>query len=384
MRCKIVVLGITGSVGTSAEKIISAFPEKFELIGCSAGDNISGLNAIISKHRSSLQAVSVKEKDKESEVEFDKTSIFSGEEGLLKLLNLHPDKIVMAIAGNAGWKTTVEAVKMGIPVCLANKESVVIAGCLLGKNITSDRNKIIPVDSEHAALMQIIGENDIENSLKVYLTASGGAFRDISLEEMLNSDVQAALNHPVWNMGAKVTIDSATMLNKGLELIEAYWLFGIQPEKLDVLIHPEVDVHAIILFKDGSSKAQVAPSSMLGPVAAALAYPEMLPLTENIPDVLFSYSGKKMSFYSPDLKKYPLLKIAFDLIKHEDYSGMIAYAVSDEIAVDKFIKKEIKIRGIHEIVSKSVEKFSGINSPTYIYEIEELIRKIEKYSKTLL
>jgi len=379
MCCKVVVFGITGSIGTGAEKIISTFPEKFRLVGCSAGKNIDLLNEIIIPHKE-LEALAVKEADDINRVDFDQNKVFSGEEGVMKLLDLNPDRIVNAMSGNAGWKITLEAVRRGIPVCLANKESVVIAGYYLGKEITTDRTKIIPIDSEHAALMQLLENVDMSCVSRVFLTASGGALRSMSALEMEESDAETALKHPVWNMGAKVTVDSATMLNKGLELIEAYWLFGIEPEKLGVLVHPEVDVHAAVLFKDGSSISQLAPSSMLIPIAAALAYPEMLPVVERIPELQFSFLGKKMSFNAPDLDKYILLKIALKLLEHKDYSGMVAYAVSDETAVNKFLQNEIKIKGIHKIVSEAVEEFSGIKPPSNEVEIESLIDRIEKFS----
>ena len=254
MCCRVVVFGITGSIGTGAEKIISAFPEKFKIVGCSAGKNTELLNTLIGRHSNTVEAVAVKDTENGASVEFDSEKVFYGEKGLLKLLDLKPDKIINAIAGNSGWKITLEAVKRGIPVCLANKESVVIAGYYLGKEITTDRSKIIPIDSEHAALMQIMGKSDLHNVTKVYLTASGGALRNMSSEKMLQADAATALNHPVWNMGAKVTVDSATMLNKGLELIEAYWLFGIEPEKLGVLVHPEVDVHGLEGRRAGAAR----------------------------------------------------------------------------------------------------------------------------------
>jgi 1-deoxy-D-xylulose-5-phosphate reductoisomerase len=379
MCCRVVVFGITGSIGTGAHKIISTFPENFKLVGCSAGKNIDLLNEILVSH-SEIEAVAVKDSEDINKVGFDQAKVFSGEEGLMKLLDLKPDRIINAIAGNSGWKITLEAVKRGITVCLANKESVVIAGYYLGKEITTDRSKIIPIDSEHAALMQIMEKSRMDDISKVYLTASGGALRNMNADEMLEADARAALKHPVWNMGAKVTVDSATMLNKGLELIEAYWLFGIEPEKLGVLVHPEVDMHASIVFKDGSSISQFAPSSMLIPIAAALSYPEILPVAERIPELAFSYSGKRMGFEFPDLEKYLLLKIAIELLQKRDFSGMVAYAVSDEIAVNKFLADEIKIKGIHEIVSKTVKEFSGLKPPADENEIEALIARIERFS----
>ena len=376
---KIVIFGITGSIGTNSEKIISAFNNRYEIIGCSAGSNIEQLNLILARHPQ-IKAVAVKDPEDIIKVKKIKGRISAGRSALFELLDLNPDKIIMALPGKEGWKITVEAVKRGIPVCLANKESLVIAGFFLGNSVTSDRSKIIPIDSEHAALMQIIERTDPGQIRKVYITASGGALRDMTIEQMLNSDAESALKHPVWNMGRKVTVDSATMLNKGLELIEAFWLFNIDPQKLGVIVHPEVDVHAAIILKDGSSISQIAPSSMIIPIATALSYPEMLPVTEKFPELEFCYSGKTMKFFDPDFHKYPLLKKAFDLLLVKDFSGMVAYAISDEVAVSKFLKGDIKIKGIHEIVLRSVERFSNISAPVSTDDIDKFIDDIERFA----
>ena len=382
MSDKIVIFGITGSIGTNTERLVRAFSDKFEIIGCSAGKNIKLLNEMIPHHRS-LKAVAVMDEADKDSIVFD-GKIYCGEEGIMALLDLNPDKIVMALPGKSGWKITAEAVKRGIKVCLANKESLVISGFYLGNSVTSDREKIIPIDSEHAALMQLLEHSRKSDIAKVYITASGGALRDMSATEMENADAAAALKHPVWSMGQKVTIDSATMLNKGLELFEAFWLFDITPEKLDVLVHPSVNTHAALLFKDGSSVAQIAVGNMLVPIAAALSYPEMLPVTEKFPEMNFEYCGKIMTFQKPDLVKYPLLKTAFELLKNRDYSGMVAYAISDETAVSKFLKGEIRVKGIHSIVQAATERFSGRKAPQNIEEISDFIKEIEEFAAKVL
>ena len=381
MSDKIVIFGITGSIGSNTERLVRAFPDKFEIIGCSAGKNISLLNEMAARHRS-LKAVAVMDEADKDSVVFD-GKICSGEEGIMALLDLAPDKIVMALPGKSGWKITVEAIKRGIPVCLANKESLVISGYYLGSGVTADRSKIIPIDSEHAALMQLLEHSRKSDIVKVYITASGGALRDMSAAEMEEADATAALKHPVWSMGQKVTVDSATMLNKGLELFEAFWLFDLDPEKLDVLVHPGVNVHAALLFKDGSSLSQNAVGNMLVPIAAALSYPGMLPVTEKFPEMNFSYFDKIMTFHKPDLVKYPLLKTAFELLKSRDFSGMTAYAISDETAVSKFLKGEIRVKGIHSIVQAATEKFSSQKAPQNIEEISEFIKEIENFASNV-
>lgn len=376
---KIVVFGITGSIGTNTEKVISAYPEKYSIVGCSCGKNTDKLNEFIEKHPS-VKEVSIESASQKHNVTGNVT-VHSGEKGLLSLLELKPDKIVMALPGKQGWKVTLKAVELGIPVLLANKESLVIAGFFLGREVTSDRSKIIPVDSEHAALMQILDGVRKENIRKVYITASGGALRNVSKEKMLNSKAAQALNHPVWDMGAKVTVDSATMLNKGLELIEAFWLFDIEPEELDVLVHPEVDIHAAVICKDGSSVAQVAPSSMIIPIAAAISYPEMLPLADKFPELVSKYENSQMNFFPPDLDKYPMLKLAINLLRKKDFSGMVAYAISDEVAVDKFLEGDTPVSYIHETVVRAVEHFSNREKPENVGQMIEYIREIEEFCK---
>jgi 1-deoxy-D-xylulose-5-phosphate reductoisomerase len=185
-------------------------------------------------------------------------------------------------------------------------------------------------------------------------------------------------------MGQKVTVDSATMLNKGLELFEAFWLFGVEPEKLDVLVHPSVNVHAALLFKDGSAISQNAVGNMLVPIAAALSYPGMLDVAEKFPEMNFEFTGKTMTFLPPDLVKYPLLKTAFELLRNRDFSGMVAYAISDETAVEKFLKGKIKVKGIHRAVEAATAKFSGLKPPSSVEQISDFIDEIEKFTEEVL
>lgn len=374
---RIVIFGITGSIGTNTEKVICAFPDNFKIIGCSAGRNVTALNNVIKKHKSITDVCVLNQNELVEET----VNVHYGEEGLLKLLDLKPDKVVMALPGKQGWKITLRAVEMGIPVLLANKESLVIAGFFLGRGVTADRTKIIPIDSEHAALLQILDGVKRENIIKVYITASGGALRNMTRQDMLDAKAEKALNHPVWNMGAKVTVDSATMLNKGMELIEAFWLFDIEPEMLDVLVHPEVNVHAAVVCKDGSSIAQIAPSSMIIPIASALSYPDMLPVSEKFPELISKYENRSMNFFAPDLDKHPMLKLAFDLLNRRDFSGMVAYAISDEVAVEKFLKGETTIREIHQTVVKAVSYFSNRPKLKDVSELNNYIREIEEFCK---
>ncbi len=381
---KILVYGITGSIGSSFVRLLRAFPEEFSLISCSAGKNIELLNHYL-KEFDSIKSIAVQDEQSAMKIEFNSSmEIYTKEKGLLKLLDSKPDVVLMALPGKIGWKITLEAIKRGIPVALANKESLVIAGFFMGKEITVNRKKIIPVDSEHAAIMQLLENSNINDIEKIYITASGGALRDFSKEEMEKASVKEALNHPVWKMGKKVTIDSATMVNKGLELMEAYWLFPMEPTQLGVVVHPSVAVHAFADFKDGSALSQLAVSDMIIPISSALAYPKKLPLKQRIPHLEFNYYSGEHHFLEPDFEKYPLLKLAFEILEKKDYSAMVAYAISDEVAVDNFLEGKITIGQIHKIVSKSVEHFSNIKHPKTIDEISDFLIEIETFSNKLV
>lgn len=363
--CKrIVVFGITGSIGTNTAKIIKAFPERFRLIGCSAGGNESKLSEMMKDFPDARQVVADRD----------------GFEKVIALLDLAPDMIVMAMPGKSGWKIVIEAIQRGIPVALANKESLVIAGYFLGREVTADRRKIIPVDSEHAALLQLFDKINLKTVKKAWITASGGALYKMSKEEMLGADAEQALKHPVWDMGSKVTVDSATMVNKGLELIEAYWLFPVEPGQLGVIVHPEVAMHAVVEFVDGTAVGQFGASDMTIPIASAMAYPEMLKLTDKFPELATAFFGRSYNFYDADTDKYPMLGLAFELLGGMDYSGMVAYAIADEIAVESFLKGKIRISGIHDIVQKTVAKFRNMPKPSDIAAIDRLILEIEEYA----
>lgn len=361
----LVVYGITGSIGASTVKVLRAFPDRFRLIGASAGTNAAALREL-TPHFPSLQ----------------RSICTTDERELLTLLDLNPDLVVMALGGKAGWKITLEALRRDIPVALANKESLVIAGYFLGRAVTGDRTKLIPIDSEHAALMQLLNAVNPAHIRRAHITASGGALLNLTRDQMLRADAATALKHPVWSMGRKVTVDSATMVNKGLELIEAYWLFPLRPDQLGVIVHPEVGVHAAVDLIDGTSIWQAAVSDMTIPIAAALGYPDMLPLLDHFPQFAYSHT-RPLTFTAPDLEKYSLLKLALDLLHREDYAGMVAYAISDETAVEALLAGTISIGGLHRIVERSVDKFAGAKPPADIAGISRFIEEIERYAATI-
>ncbi len=384
--CKknIVIYGITGSIGDSALKVIKAFPECFRLTACSAGKNIEKLNKILSDFPDIKKVCVAEDKDVEG-VNTASAEVFSGEEGLRELLEPAPDTALVALPGKQGWKLVVNAIEKRIPVALANKEALVIAGTLMGRDVTTDRSRIVPVDSEHAALIQLLENTTSSDRISsVYLTASGGAFRKMKKEDILSASPSDALNHPVWNMGEKVTVDSATMVNKGLELMEAYWLFPVKPEQLDVIVHPQVAAHAVVEYIDGSSVAQLAASDMIIPVATGLSYPTMLPVADRLPEAAYSYYGERHDFFSPDYDKYPLLKLAKELLVNRDYSGMVAFAIADEVAVCNFLDGKCTVGDIYRVVGQSVNHFSNSSSPEKVEDMEVFIKDIENFTEKIL
>ncbi len=359
---RIALFGATGSIGQSTISIIDAFPEEFTLVAVSAGNNEDLFARILTEHEHSLeQAWLKKDHNLDREFPFSVESARTAEQHCL--LDTNPDIVVMALPGSAGWFITLRALRADIPVALANKEALLIAGMVMGRENTADRKKIIPVDSEHAALMQLLRGVDTSFLSSVVLTASGGAFRDVSAPVMRSATYAEALRHPVWNMGAKVTVDSATMLNKGMELMEAWWLFDIAAERLDALLHPEVATHALLFFKDGSATAQMAVSDMRLPIAAALSYPDMLPVADKIPNMSFSPVNLTMHFERPDEKKYPLLRLAKELLIAGDTAAMTAYAIADETAVNAFARNELSLGELMTVVEQVTDRYRTVDNP---------------------
>ncbi|MCK5807599.1 1-deoxy-D-xylulose-5-phosphate reductoisomerase [bacterium] len=353
---KIALFGVTGSIGISTLSVVDAFPEEFSIIAVSAGTNQKLFSSLLHKYSHTLKAGWI-HSDHDLDGQFDFPVKQSSELSQEWLLETKPDLVVMALPGSAGWKVTLAALQMDIPVALANKEALLIAGVVMGRKNTQNREKLIPIDSEHAALMQLLHGVDKNDITKVILTASGGAFRDVSAEKMRKATYEEALKHPVWEMGAKVTVDSATMLNKGMELMEAWWLFDVEAAQLGALLHPEVAAHAMVHFKDGSATAQMAVSDMRIPIGAALSYPKMLPLTERLENLSYSAADTTLHFHKPDMNKYPLLNLALELLKESATAGMIAYAISDEVAVDAFSKGRINLGQLVDIVLEVTATF---------------------------
>jgi 1-deoxy-D-xylulose-5-phosphate reductoisomerase len=275
------------------------------------------------------------------------------------------DIVVAALVGYSGLPSTLKAVKLGKTIALANKETLVAGGALITKALEESKGTIVPVDSEHSAIFQCLEGESRATADKIILTASGGPFRTKTLEEMEHVTVEDALRHPNWSMGAKVTIDSASMMNKGFEMIEAHWLFGCPPKKIEIAVHPQSIVHSMVQFADGSIKAQLGVPDMHLPIRYALGYPQRLPSKRQ---ELHLEQYSQLTFEAPDMRKFPLLGFAFDAIEMGGNMPCILNA-ANEVAVDAFLHKKIRFMDMPKLVSRVMEQAQFIMTPTY----EEII-----------
>ncbi len=367
MKRKISILGSTGSIGTQALEVIENLGDKFEIVALCAGSNVELLKKQCEKFRPKYVCL-----NKEVPFHFEGTGVFYGEEGLERICSdKENDIILVAVSGKTGLKPTLKAIENGIDIALANKETLVMAGDIVMQKAKAAGVNIIPVDSEHCAIHQCI--KDIKQVEKLIITASGGPFLHKTTEEINNADVKHALNHPRWKMGKKITIDSATLMNKGLEIIEAHHLFGIDYDKIDVVIHPQSIVHSAIEYKDGSVVAQLGLPSMHIPIQYAISYPQRF---EGIKSHSFSFSEiARLDFEKPDFEKFPTLKLAYEAGKLGG-SATVCLNAANEEAVFAFLNEKIKLGDIYKITYKMLENHEVIKSPSLdeIFEIDKQIR----------
>ncbi|MGE5804395.1 MAG: 1-deoxy-D-xylulose-5-phosphate reductoisomerase [Ignavibacteria bacterium] len=351
---KILILGSTGSIGRNTLDVIRNFPDKFKTAALSVNTRIDLLEPQIEEFKPS--AVVVKDPLLAETLKKSigaKCEVLSGIEGLISIAaNMDYDIFVGAMVGFAGLAPTIEAIKRGKRIALANKETLVVGGELVTSLSRKYYAEIIPVDSEHSAIYQCLSGEKISQVAKLILTASGGPFLYLDKKEFCNVNVKDALNHPNWKMGNKITIDSASMMNKGLEVIEAKWLFGLPKEKIEVVIHPQSIIHSMVEFADGSIKAQLGLPDMRVPIQYALTYPERLP--NQYPKTDFKRI-KNLSFIEPDLEKFECLKLAYDVLNTGGCSPIILNA-ANEIAVDRFLKGNITFSRIPYIIKKALDK----------------------------
>ena len=369
-------MGSTGSIGTQALEVIERLSDKFEVVSLSAGSNTELLNRQIQKFRPKTVVVG---KDEYKNDIIGCNRVLCGQEGLEEICSdKQNDIILVAVSGKIGLRPTLAAIKNGIDIALANKETLVMAGDIVMPLAKKYGVNIIPVDSEHCAIHQCI--KDISQVDKLIITASGGPFLNKSVAEMKSATVEQALAHPRWNMGRKITVDSATLMNKGLEIIEAHHLFNMSYDKIDVVIHPQSIVHSAIEYVDGSVIAQIGLPSMHIPIQYAITYPERF---EGIKSKSFSFSEiARLDFIAPDFDKFPFLNLAYNVGKTGGTATAIINA-ADEEAVFAFLEGRIKLYDIYEITEKIYSSYTPILNPT-IDEIFETDREIRIKTKELM
>lgn len=359
----IAILGSTGSIGTQALEVIKEQGDRFQTEVLTAGTNHELLIAQALEYKPNAVVIGDETKYKlVSDALWDAgIKVYAGAEALEQVVQMESIDIVLtALVGFAGLRPTLKAIEAGKSIALANKETLVVAGELVTKAAREKGVNIYPVDSEHSAIFQcIVGEfhNPIE---KIYLTASGGPFRGKKAEELAQVTKAQALKHPNWEMGAKITIDSASLMNKGLEVIEAKWLFSLKPEQIDVIVHPQSIVHSIAQFQDGSMKAQMGLPDMKLPIQYALAYPERL--QNNFPRFNF-LEYPKLTFEKPDTKTFKNLALAFDAMQKGGNMPCVLNA-ANEVTVEAFLRDKIKFLQIQEFNEKAMEKAQFIEHPT--------------------
>lgn len=353
-RQKVAVLGSTGSIGQMTLEVIEKLKSNFEIVGLAAGSNAELLWQQAAFFRPQVVALSQEEKIEPWRKDFAQLGIkvFTGPEAALRLLEeIEVDIVVAAITGIESLKPTWVAARRAKRLALANKEALVVAGQLIMEEARRWQTEIIPIDSEHCGIFQCLRKEKREDVFRVFLTASGGPFFRTPLEEMAKKSVDEALAHPRWKMGKKITIDSATLMNKGLELIEARWLFDLKPEQLSILIHPQSIVHSLVELVDGSVLAQLSVTDMRLPIQFALCYPnrgERLLPSLNLSEV------KQLEFFEVDEERYPLIRLAY-LALHKGGSLPVALNAANEVAVDSFIKGKIAFPEIAAVVQAVID-----------------------------
>lgn len=379
---KISLLGATGSIGTQTLDVIKSHPDKFTLEAISIGRNIDlGLKQI-NEYKPKLVSVQFKEDYDKLLKEIPKnTKLFYGNEGLEEVAaNNDADILVNAVLGSVGLKPTLSAIQAGKTIAIANKETLVTAGHL----VTAEANKfnvnLLPVDSEHSAIFQCLQGESLQEVDKLILTASGGSFRHLERSQLANVTVQDALNHPNWSMGAKITIDSATMMNKGLEVIEAYWLFGMPYEKIEVLLHQESIIHSMVEFIDGSVIAQLGTPDMRVPIQYALTYPNRLDLVGK--KRLSLWEVGKLHFSKPSFDRYRCLGFAFEAGKSGGTVPTVLNAANEE-AVSLFLNGTISFLEIEEAIEKALNWHQKISSPT-LEEIQHIDKEVRTFVKKVM
>lgn len=371
---KVAILGSTGSIGTQTLDVIAHDPQRYEVVALAAGRNIGLLLEQAARFRPQLVSVADRELAEQVKEQLPAhVRVVYGEEGLIEAAaGVGADYVVCALVGSVGLASTLAAIDAGATIGLANKETLVTAGHLVMARAADRGVPILPVDSEHSALFQCLNGEDRKAVKRLILTASGGSFRDKSRDQLADVTLADALKHPNWTMGAKVTIDSATMANKGLELIEAHWLFDVPYDRIDVVIHLESIIHSMVEFEDTSVIAQLGNPDMRVPIQYALTYPERRPSPAAPLDLL---KAGALHFRPMDLARYPCMRLAYEAGRAGGTAPTV-YNAANEVAVARFVRGEIGFLHIEAVIETVLEKHEAIPSPDLatIREIDRLTR----------
>lgn len=362
MAERIALLGSTGSIGTQTLDVISRYPKEFKVDILTAATNVKLLTEQARKFRPGSVIISDKNNYKQLCDNLSGTGIkvFAGQDAMEEIISLSSvDVVLAAIVGYSGLRPTVAAIKAGKKIALANKETLVVAGEIISRLASSSGAQIIPVDSEHSAIFQCLAGESHGSIEKITLTASGGPFLNLPAEKLKDVRPGDALQHPNWNMGDKVTIDSASMMNKGLEVIEAKWLFDLEPEQIEVVIHPQSIIHSFVHFRDGSVKAQLGLPDMRLPILYALGFPRRLP--SELPRLDFK-DHFTFTFQKPDPVKFPNLSLAYSALSKGGNKPCILNA-ANEIAVRAFLSGRIRFTDMPDVVEHTIENNAYIASP---------------------
>ncbi len=371
---KIAVLGSTGSIGKSTLQIVAHLPTEFKVTALAAHSNVELLSEQIEQFHPEMVAISSPEKARWLKGHFPHVKILSGEEGLEEIVSSPSvDFVVMAIVGMAALRPTIHALKAQKSIGLASKEVLVSAGEYISNLAKEKQVSLLPIDSEHSALFQCLEGRRMEEVHRVILTASGGPFRQLAKEQLAAVTVEQALSHPTWNMGPKVTIDCSTLLNKGLEMMEARWLFNLPPEKIEVVIHPQSLIHSFVEFIDGSMLAQINEPNMIYPIQYAMTYPER---KKGIFPPFDFLKNHQFTFLPPDTDRFPALRLAQESMKRGGSSPAYLNA-ANEVLVARFLKKEISWNAIATLLETLLNKHRVItaNSLETILEVDYEARR---------
>lgn len=375
----ITILGSTGSIGQSTVDIIRDNPDKFNIIGLSCNNNIDLLRKQILEFNPKFVSISNEKKATEIKEEFKNIQVLSGESGNIELVKMQADMVVNALMGISGLLPTYEAIMNGKDIALANKETMVTGGELIMKAVKKMGVRLLPIDSEHSAIFQCL-ESRLGSGIKrIILTASGGPFRGYSKEELEKVTIKDALNHPKWKMGKKITIDSATMMNKGLEIIEARWLFDVQGDKIDVHIHPESIVHSAVEFEDNSIIAQMSFPDMKIPISLALNYPNRNNIKTEKLDL---FNVGSLNFEKPDREVFRCLDIAYEALNEGKSAPVIMNGANEEL-VEMFLRGAIKFTDIQRYLLKVMER-QKFYAPSSIEDIIQIDKEARAYVREIV